>query len=159
MIASTQQNINIDWVFERLIRILHVDDDMAFLQKVQRFLGAYGEFQVESASSVPEARTKMEFGRFDVILSDYMMPQKNGLEFLVELRSSGNFTPFILVADRERGEVLAKALNLGVFRYVEKQLEPQKFAQQLAEAIQQAYTQAPTKAGLRENVDFLRALY
>jgi FixJ family two-component response regulator len=42
------------------------------------------------------------------------MPQINGLDFLTELRSSDNYTPFILMADCEKGKVLAKALNLGL---------------------------------------------
>jgi PAS domain S-box-containing protein len=117
------------------------------------------EFQVENANSVSEAMSKLKFRKYDVILSDYQMPHKNGLEFLTELRQCGIMTPFILVADRERGEVLVKAINLGVFRYIEKQSEPQKISAQLSEAIQQAYNQVSAKVGLRENVDFLREVY
>lgn len=153
-----KQNITIPWNLERIIRILHVDDDVAFLQKVQRVLGTNKEFYVVSVSSVSEARSKLEFGKFDVILSDYQMPQKNGLDFLEELHSSGILTPFILVSERDRAEVLAKALNLGVFRYIEKHLDPQKFSEQLFEAIQQAYTQGP-KDSLLENIDFLKEIY
>jgi PAS domain S-box-containing protein len=153
------QNDTVAWTFEKIIRILHIDDDAAFLQNAKKSLEANKEFQVESVTSVSDALLKVKFGKFDVIISDYQMPQKNGLEFLTELRSCGIFTPFILVAEREKAEVIVKALNLGVFRYVEKHLDPEKFSAQLFEAIQQAYAQVPTKVGLRENLDFLREIY
>ena len=38
-----------------------------------------GAFQVETASSVEEAKEKMKEKTFDVIVSDYVMPGKNGL--------------------------------------------------------------------------------
>jgi len=69
------------------------------------------------------------------------MPQKNGLEFLAELRASGNLTPFILVTVKEREEVIIKALNLGVFRYVEKHGEPKRIFAELSDGIQQAFNQ------------------
>jgi DNA-binding NtrC family response regulator len=153
------ENIAALWAFERIIRILHVDDDVFFLQNAKKTLETNRQFQVENANSVSEARSKLKFGKYDVILSDYQMPQKNGLEFLTELRCCGILTPFILVADREKAEVIVKALNLGVFRYIEKHSEPQKFSEQLSEAIQQAYNQVPPKVGLRENIDFLREVY
>jgi PAS domain S-box-containing protein len=156
--TPTTQNITTPWTLDKIIRILHVDDDVAFLQNAQRILGANREFDVESVTSVSEARSKLNFGKFDVILSDYQMPQKNGLDFLTELRNSGILTPFILVSEKDKSEVIAKALNLGVFRYIDKHSDQQKLSTQLFEAIQQAYTQAP-KMGLLGNTDFLRALY
>lgn len=111
-----------------------------------RTLETNREFQVENANSVLEARSKLKFGKYDVILSDYQMPQKNGLEFLTELRCCGIMTPFILLAERQKADVMVNALNLGVFRYVEKHCEPQRISAQLSEAIQQAYNQVPVKS-------------
>lgn len=153
------KNMTVAWTFDKIIRILHVDDDGSFLQNAKRTLETNLEFQVETANSVAEAIALLKFRKYDVILSDYQMPKKNGLDFLAELRCLGILTPFILVANRERSEVIVKALNLGVFRYVEKQPEPQKILAQLSETIHQAYNQVPPKAGLRENVDFLREIY
>ncbi len=159
MSTSTKINIITAWTFEKIIRILHVDDDASFLQNTKKIIETNGEFHVENANSASDAMSKLKFGKYDVILSDYQMPHKNGLEFLIELRHCCIFTPFILLADREKAEVVVKALNLGVFRYVEKNSEPQKVSAQLLEAIEQAYHQVPIKSGLRENVDFLREVY
>lgn len=158
LITSAAQPLTTPWNAERIIYILHVDDDLAFLQATQRILGGNREFEVISVSSVTEARTKVEFGKIDVILCDYLMPQKNGLDFLTELRSSSINTPFILVCENDRAEVIAKALNLGVFRYIEKQSDMQKFAAQLFEVIKQAYTQSQ-KQRLLENSELLKEAY
>jgi len=121
------ETITAAWTFERIIRVLHVDDDVSFLQYAKRSLETNRDFQVENANSVSEAMSKLTFRKYDVIISDYQMPQKNGLEFLIELRCCGILTPFILVADREKAEIVIKALNLGVFRYVEKHSESKGF--------------------------------
>jgi len=141
------------------IRVLHVDDDAFFLGTAKRFLEAEGQFFVENTSSVSEAIKKLKQEKYDAILSDYQMPQKNGLEFLEEIRSNGNLTPFILVTVREKIEVFIKALNLGVFRYVEKHGEPKRVFADISNAIQQVYSQRYFQGGLHENEEGLRAIY
>ena len=64
-------------------------------------------------------------GQYDVVISDYEMPQKNGLEFLTELRKQNNNIPFILFTGKGREEVAIKALNLGADGYFNKQGNPE----------------------------------
>jgi CheY-like chemotaxis protein len=47
-------------------------------------------FQIDTASSVEEAMRKVEKEDYDAIVSDFQMPGKDGLEFLRELRQSGD---------------------------------------------------------------------
>ncbi len=68
------------------LRILHVDDDLCFLEVSKQILSMENNFEIEDASSVDEAFKKMEQQSYDAVVSDYEMPQKNGLEFLKELR-------------------------------------------------------------------------
>jgi PAS domain S-box-containing protein len=154
LIASSAQALIASSNAEQIIRILHVDDNPAFLQAVGKVLGANREFEVVSVGSVSEAFSKLNLGQFDVILSDYQMPQKTGLDFLTELRNAGASAPFILVSEKDRAETIAKALNMGVFRYIEKQPDIQKLTAQLLEAIKQAYTQG-TKERVLENAELL----
>jgi PAS domain S-box-containing protein len=153
--ASNAQAIIASLNVERIIRILHVDDDPVLLQAVGKVLGTNREFEVVSVDSVSEALSKLSFGKFDVILSDYQMPQKTGLDFLTELRSGGALTPFILVSEKDRAETIAKALNMGVFRYIEKQPDMQKLTPQLFEAIKQAHTQTQKEHQL-QNEELLK---
>ena len=102
------------------IRILHVDDDVAFLTTAKQCLEMQANIEVESVLSVQEALEKLKTKKFDVIVSDYQMSGKDGLEFLKELKAAGIKTPFILFSGKGRDEVAIKALNSGAFRYIDK---------------------------------------
>ena len=65
-------------------------------------------FDIDNACCVDEAFKKLSTGNYDVVVSDYEMPQKNGLEFLKELREQNNNIPFILFTGKGREEVAIK---------------------------------------------------
>ncbi len=110
---------------ENPIRVLQVDDEVGFQKTTKQILEMHGQFQVDSASSVKEALEEIREKKFDVIVSDYQMPVKDGLEFLKELRDNGNNTPFILFTGKGREEVAIEALNLGADRYFNKIGKPE----------------------------------
>jgi CheY-like chemotaxis protein len=66
----------------KAIRVLHVDDEPSFLKTSKRCLEMEGPFQVTTASSAEEAMERIGKETFDIIVSDYDMPDKDGLEFL-----------------------------------------------------------------------------
>ncbi len=110
---------------ENPIRVLHVDDDSNFGVVAKRILEQQGPFKVESAFSVEEAYRKMKKKEFDVIVSDYQMPIKDGLQFLQELKENGNSIPFILFTGKGREDVAIEALNLGADYYINKLGKPE----------------------------------
>ncbi len=65
----------------------------------------------------------------------YEMPQKNGLDFLKELREQKNEIPFILFTGKGREDVAVKALNLGADSYINKNGSPETVYCELADAI------------------------
>jgi len=70
-------------------------------------------FEIDPACCVDEALKKLATDDYDAVVSDYQMPQKNGLQFLTQLREQKNEIPFILFTGKGREEVAIKALNLG----------------------------------------------
>ncbi len=133
------------------IRVLHVDDDQYFLDVSKTILSEEGPFLIETASSVQEALSKLQANSFDVIISDYDMPQKNGLDFLKQLREKGSNVPFILFTGKGREEIVVQALNLGADRYVNKQGDPQTVYTELSVNIRQLYEKAQSKRMLWES--------
>jgi PAS domain S-box-containing protein len=123
------------------IRVLHVDDDKCFLTLAKAILSGEGPFNIETATSPEEALTKLHKDTFDVIISDYEMPQKNGLEFFKLLRENGFKTPFILFTGKGREEIVVQALNLGVDRYINKIGDTQTVYTELSVAIKQLHEQ------------------
>jgi PAS domain S-box-containing protein len=120
---------------EKKIRVLHVDDELALLKVAKQCLEMQGPFRVDTASSVRKALAKLEKERYDAVVSDYQMPGKDGLEFLKELRESGNSVPFIMFTGKGREEVAIRALNLGANQYLNKTGETETVYTELAHTI------------------------
>ncbi len=104
------------------MRVLHVEDDPSIIEISKRILTEMNpNFKIEGASCVDEAFKKLSTGRYDVVVSDYGLPRKNGLQFLKELREAKNEIPFILFTGKSKEEVVIEALNLGADGYFNKQ--------------------------------------
>ena len=119
-----------------------------------------GNFEIDDACCVDEAFKKLVTESYDVVVSDYEMPIKNGLQFLQELREQKNDIPFILFTGKGREEVVIKALNLGANRYINKQGTPETVYTELASSITQAVEHSKTQSLLRrseERFSFLSA--
>jgi len=94
--VESSPEVVVDLNERRLIRVLHVDDDSNLLRISKQFMEMEGPLQVDTALSVEEALEKLEKEKYDIVVSDYQMPEKDGLEFLKTLRSKGNAIPFIM---------------------------------------------------------------
>jgi PAS domain S-box-containing protein len=120
------------------IRVLHVDCEADFLQYSKKYLEMQGAFEVYNALSVKEAVEKMKSKEYDVIVCEYQVPEKDGLQFLEELRKSGNLIPFILFTWKGGEKVAIKALNLGADGYISKNGDPETVYCELAYSIIEA---------------------
>lgn len=142
-----------------LILVLLVDDDACFLKTSKQCLETQGHFQIDTASSVDEAMGKMEKAKYDVVVSDYQMPGKNGLQFLKELREKDNIVPFIIFTGRGREEIAIKALNLGADGYFNKTGQPETVYGELAHGIGQAAEKSRAENAFRESEIRYRLLF
>lgn len=138
----------------QVIRVMHVDDETNLLTTTKQILELQNPFQVETASSVKEATQKIKEKKFDAVISDYQMPEKNGLTFLKELRENGDNIPFILFTGKGREEVAIKALNLGADYYINKIGHPETVYPQLSHSILQAVQRKKAETRLRYKVQF-----
>jgi len=134
---------------KNVIRVLHVDDDPS-LQDITKLmlLDLDSSFEIDSACCVYDAFKKLSTEHYDVVVSDYEMPQKDGLQFLIELRKQNNRIPFILFTGKGREELAIKALNLGADGYHNKQGSPETVYGELAHAIVQLVNQNRLKTEL-----------
>jgi PAS domain S-box-containing protein len=103
------------------INILYVDDEPDLLEIGKLFLEQLDEnFVVDTIISANMAMRHLHKHVYDVIVSDYSMPEMDGIEFLKHLKSSGNKTPFIIFTGRGREEIVIKAFDEGADYYVQK---------------------------------------
>ena len=94
-----------------MISVLYVDDEQNLLDIGKIFLEKCGHFSVDTITSAHGALSLIQSKNYDAIVSDYQMPDMDGIEFLREIRGSGNTIPFILFTGRGREEVVIQALN------------------------------------------------
>ena len=140
------------------IRVLYVDDEPSLLDIGKLFLEQHGDFTVTTAMSAPEGIRLLEEEKFDAIISDYQMPDMDGIQFLVEVRKRFGPTPFILFTGRGREEVVIEALNNGADFYLQKGGEPGAQFAELSHMVKQAALRKRAEDSLRENEDNLRAI-
>jgi len=102
-----------------MIKVLYVDDELDLLDVAKLFLEEEG-FEVETTASVKEAISLVSRGDYDIIISDYEMPEMNGIEFLKIIRKNFGSIPFILFTGKGRESVVIEAINNGANFYVQK---------------------------------------
>jgi DNA-binding response OmpR family regulator len=118
--------------------ILYVDDEHDLLDLGKLFLERTKEFQVEIALSAKEALASPAFQSCDAIVSDYMMPEMDGIAFLKAVRERSGSLPFILFTGRGREEVVIEAINNGVDFYLQKGGDPKSQFAELSHKIRMA---------------------
>lgn len=129
------------------------------MEVTQQLLTMENHFDVDIVTSVDEALKKMENQTYDAIVSDYEMPQKNGLDFLKSIREQENEIPFILFTGKGREEVIVKALNLGADRYINKHGSPEVVYCELADAIIKTVERKKSRQNLKTSAENYRLLF
>ena len=140
-----------------VIRLLLIDDEESLLNVSKEYLHLVNkEIEITVAQSGQEAIMKLEQEEFDVIVSDYMMPEMDGLKLLSKLRQENNEIPFIIFTGRSREEVVIEALNLGATFYMKKEGQPKSQFTELSHLIQTAVDHARAQRELQESLEQYR---
>jgi PAS domain S-box-containing protein len=121
-----------------MISILYVDDDYNLLELSKAFLENGGDFEVTTAISAKEGLKLLREGKYDSIISDYQMPEMDGIHFLKEVRRKFSDVPFILFTGKGREEVVIEALNHGADFYLQKGGNPKAQFVELAHKVKLA---------------------
>jgi PAS domain S-box-containing protein len=141
-----------------MVSVLYVDDEPRLLELAQIFLERSGEFSVGTTTSAREALVLLKTRSFDAIISDYQMPEMDGIAFLKQVRSEYSDLPFILFTGKGREEIVIQALNEGADFYLQKGGEPKSQFAELAHKIRQAVSKRETAQALRQSKQHYRSL-
>lgn len=107
-----------------MISVLYVDDENDLCELGKLFLEQDTEFSVDTHTSAREALASPKLRTYDAIISDYQMPEMDGIEFLQDVRAQYGDLPFILFTGRGREEIVIAAINHGVDFYLQKGGDP-----------------------------------
>jgi two-component system chemotaxis response regulator CheY len=113
-----------DFDFETT-RILIVDDSPLARKYIRRMLNSLGIKEITEASDGNEATALISNGFFDLIITDYNMPEMDGQELVAYIReqSSQSSVPVIMVTSEQDGGRLAAIQKAGVSAIFDKPLE------------------------------------
>jgi two-component system, NtrC family, nitrogen regulation response regulator NtrX len=109
----------------RKAHLLLVDDDVNTLASLSRAFRLAGH-EATVCDSATRALDLLRAEKFDLIFSDVVMPEKNGLEFLEEIRNAGVKAPVILISGQANIEMAVRATKLGALDFLEKPLSTDK---------------------------------
>jgi DNA-binding NtrC family response regulator len=105
--------------------LLIVDDDAGTLASLARAFRLAG-FEATVADNAGRALELARAGRFDLIFSDVVMPGKDGLQFLGELKAAGVAAPVVMFSGQATIEMAVRATKLGALDFLEKPISTEK---------------------------------
>ena len=101
-------------------RVLVADDSSTMRKIILRSLQAVGVKTATEAADGAEAMSLFKPGDFDLVLTDWNMPRKTGLEVIQEIRLQDTKVPIIMITtEAEKGRVM-QAIQAGVSDYLVK---------------------------------------
>ena len=106
------------------LHILVVDDDDRIRSLLKEYLNE-NNFIVSTAENSEEAKKKLSYLKFDIVILDVMMPGQSGYELTEEVKKNIK-VPIILLTAKGEVENRIKGLELGADDYISKPFEPKE---------------------------------
>ena len=135
---------------KKVLKVLIVDDDadLGTFMRLKLSMEA-PHFSIAFAESGQECLDYLKTHETDCILSDYQMPEMNGMELLLALREAGNDVPFIFVTGQGNEEVAREAFKNGAYDYFTKDFGFAHFAR-IINSVEQAVKQSQADNAIKE---------
>lgn len=101
--------------------VVIVDDEEMVLTSIKSFLSLETDYDVKTFTSPAEALVYITSDEVDLVISDYLMPEMDGITFLGKVRNVKPDIPRIILTGYADKENAIKAINeIGLFQYLEK---------------------------------------
>jgi two-component system chemotaxis response regulator CheY len=119
------------------IRFLVVDDSLTMRRIVTNALNALGYTTVSEAADGKEAITKLNAEGADFLITDWNMPEMNGLELAKTVRNTAQFEnlPILMVTTRGNKDDVMEAMKARVNNYIIKPFTPQGLKEKIEQIL------------------------
>ena len=131
-----------------MAQILLVDDEKVARVLYHDFLTGAGH-QVTAVGSVAQAKEALDLAQFDVVVTDLILPEGDGMELLEHIKVTRPDVPVLVITGLDKVEPAVRAIKSGASDYMVKPLNPDG----LAHAVSRALTQ---RLLLKENQELRR---
>ena len=119
------------------MRVLVVEDDRMIAKGLDRALRQDG-YAVDGVADGRSAAEALRTSRFDLVLLDLGLPERDGLEVLRELRRRGDSTPVIIVTARDDVQNRIAGLDAGADDYIVKPFDLDEVAARMRSVLRRA---------------------
>ena len=133
----------ITYIF-RMPHVLIVDDDPTFCLMLKAFLENNG-FTVKEVFSAGSGLKALSQASFDMVLTDFRLPDKDGIQLLNEIRKEWPGLPVILMTRYAEIRTAVNAIKLGAFEYVTKPVNPDELLLTIRKALELNVPELPVK--------------
>lgn len=104
--------------------VLLVDDEEMVVTSIKSFLTLETDYDVVAFTSPQEALEFVKGNKVDLVISDYLMPDMDGIEFLAHIKDAQPEATRVLLTGYADKENAIKAINdVGLYQYIEKPWE------------------------------------
>jgi two-component system, chemotaxis family, chemotaxis protein CheY len=107
----------------KAMKVLVADDSGIMRKIIIRSLNAVGVSDIVEAADGQEAIDAYKAEPVDLILTDWNMPNKTGLDVVTEIRALGSTVPIIMVTTEAQKSQVIAAIQAGVSDYLTKPFE------------------------------------
>ncbi|HET7143380.1 MAG TPA: response regulator, partial [Anaerolineales bacterium] len=105
-----------------MIKVLYIEDDPAHVELTNRSLESSGtKFDLQAASTINDAFVLLRDNGFDVILSDYRLPDGSGMDVISRALEQKVSAAIVLITNQEDINIAISALKAGAVDYVVKE--------------------------------------
>ncbi len=118
-------------------RILVIDDEEIIHSSLRKILGRRGH-EVVTVLSADEGLEKLGYEEFDLVITDLMMPGRNGLELIEQMRREGRDVPVMMITGYPTIRTAVQALRLGAVDYLAKPFTRQELLGPVCRALRRA---------------------
>jgi DNA-binding response OmpR family regulator len=115
-------------------KVLVADDDRTCRDSIQRVFEREG-YLVEAASDVDSALAAIHARPFDLIVCDYRMPGKNGIDLLSELKRSHSDVPVLMISAYADAATEERVLELGALELMRKPIRRKELLDRAAKVV------------------------
>lgn len=113
------------------MKVLVVDDSGVMRKIIVRSLNAVGVTDVVEAGDGQDAFDKFQAESFELVLTDWNMPIRSGLELVKDIRATGSKVPIMMVTTEAQKSQVITAIQAGVTDYLTKPFENETLRKKL----------------------------
>ena len=135
-------------------KILVVDDERSICQNVEKILKK-NNYEIARAGSAQEALEKMAKESYTLLISDIVMPGKNGLELLKLVKKEWPLTKAVMMTAYASTDTAMKAIRLGALDYIPKPFTPDELRSTVDKALSGELMEAAITEEEREAIDVI----